>query len=398
MAAGGAGGRVVEARCAACGAAADPAGVLYTCEACGGTVDLLYDYPRIARELDAAGEAADAAAALAPSPPAGHHARAVLRPAPRLAADLGLADLALADDTGQPSGSLKDRASEAVLQRAVELGLGTVACASTGNAAASLACLAPRFGLAAVVFVPRAAPPAKLRQMQVHGARVVLVDGNYDRAYDLCLEACRQRGWYSRNTAHNPWCGEGKKSVVTELAAPGRRRLADWIFVPTGDGCLLGGAHKGLTDLARVGRLDGMPRLAAVQAEGSAAIAAAWRDGLDAVRPVRAATVADSLAVDLPRDGHKALRALRETDGMAVTVSDGEILQAQLDLARREGIFAEPAGAAALAGLRRALADGSVDPGGRVLVLVTGHGLKDPEAPAPLLEAPPVIASLADLP
>jgi len=284
-----------------------------------------------------------------------------------------------------------------VLGRARELKLSTVAAASTGNAAASLAALAARYGLDAVVFAPRAAPRAKLRQIQAYGARLYLVDGNYDRAYDICLEAVRERGWYSRNTGHNPYCGEGKKSVAVDITLQSVPRSPDFVFVPAGDGCILGGAHKGFLDLQLFGHLESLPRLVAVQAEGSSAIADAWRENRE-IRPVTAKTLADSIAVDLPRDGLKALRALRDTDGFAVTVSDQEILEALRDLARLEGIFAEPAGAASVAGLRKAVASGLVDPDAEVIALITGSGLKDQDALAPLLEEPPVIERLGDLP
>ncbi len=254
-----------------------------------------------------------------------------VHPAARLGAALGARHLTLLDETRLPSGSLKDRATLAVLMRAREIGAATIACASTGNAGASLACLAARLGMEAVVFAPAAAPPAKLRQVQAHGARLLLVDGNYDLAYELCLAAVAERGWVSRNTAHNPWCAEGKKSAVLALARPGVRTIADAILVPAGDGCILAGVRKGLVDLQRVGWIDTLPRLVAVQPEGSAAIAEAWRAGRG-IEPVAAHSVADSLVVDRPRDGEKALRALRETKGFALTVSDAEILAAGYEL------------------------------------------------------------------
>lgn len=395
----------VEARCARCGASAAIAPDLYTCTKCGGTLDLLYDYPALARRLAAAGgEGINPAVLLAPVR-LGHADPLFfelldwtrVQPAARLGAALGARHLTLLDETRLPSGSLKDRATLAVLMRARELGARTVACASTGNAGASLACLAARLGMEAVVFAPKSAPAAKLRQVQAHGARLLLVDGNYDLAYELCLAAVAERGWVSRNTAHNPWCAEGKKSAVLALARPRVRKIADAILVPAGDGCILAGVHKGLVDLQRVGWIDELPRLVAVQPEGSAAIARAWQAG-GKIEAVAAHSVADSLVVDRPRDGEKALRALGETDGFALTVSDEEILAAVYELARLEGIFAEPAGATALAGLKKALVEGLLEPDAEIVALVTGHGLKDPGAIAPLLAPAPVIASLKDLP
>ena len=394
----------VEARCSACGRAAAIAPDLYTCPRCSGTIDLLYDYPALARRLAAAGgEGVNPMLLLSPVRLAAGDALFFElldwtreQPATRLADALGARHLTLLDETRLPSGSLKDRATLAVLLRAREIGARTVACASTGNAGASLACLAARLGMEAVVFAPKRAPAGKLRQVQAHGARLILVDGNYDLAYELCLEATRRFGWVSRNTAHNPWCAEGKKSAALALARPGVRRIADAILVPAGDGCILAGVHKGLVDLQRVGWIDDLPRLIAVQPEGSAAIADAWRAGRG-IEAVHAQSVADSLVVDRPRDGEKALRALRETDGFAVTVSDQEILAAAYELARLEGIFAEPAGAASVAGLRRALADGLLEPDARVVALVTGHGLKDADALAPLFTPAPVITALEEV-
>ncbi len=394
-----------KARCVGCGAGYPIEGLLYDCPLCGGNLDLLYDYGAIAERLERHGrDELNPALLLAPVRvekgdrlyfEIAASKRSV--PAERTAADLGLRSLTLIDDTTLPSGSFKDRASIAVLMRARELGLRTVAGASTGNAGASLACLAARLGMEAVIFAPRAAPAAKLRQIQAHGARLILVDGNYDAAFDLCLEAIAERGWYSRNTAHNPWCAEGKKSVSLSLAGSGDTLDCDVILVPAGDGCILAGVHKGLVDLQRIGWIRELPRLIAVQATGSAAIANAWRAG-GTINPVPANTVADSLAVDLPRDGAKALRAIRETNGVALTVDDDEILKAVVDLATREGIFAEPAGAAVIAGLRRAIEEGSVDPGERVVALVTGNGLKDRDAIAPIVGEAPVISNLAELP
>ena len=391
--------RPVEARCVLCGRSHGCAGVVYTCESCGGTLDLLYDYEGISK--DRARSIMAMASGLSPldksfeeSP---HLGFTPLLRAPRLGAKLGARRLLLKDETRHLSGSLKDRASDVVLGRARELGLSTVACASTGNAAASLAALAARYGMEAVVFAPRAAPRAKLMQIRIHGARLYLVDGSYDLAYDLCLQAVRERGWYSRCTGHNPYCGEGKKSVAIDIILQSTPVPPDVVLVPAGDGCILGGVHKGFRDLQRFGHMEKIPRLVAVQAEGSAAIHDAWRQDRE-IQPVRARTLADSIAVDLPKDGAKALRALRETNGFAVTVSDAQILEAVRDLAMLEGVFAEPAGAAPIAGLRKAVIAGLIDPDACVVALVTGHGLKDRDAAAPLLPEAPIISSLAELP
>jgi threonine synthase len=232
-----------------------------------------------------------------------------------------------------------------------------------------------------VHFVPNTAPPAKVAQLLVFGARVFLVDGTYDDAFDLTLEAAGADGWYCRNTGYNPLTREGKKTAAFEIweQAPEAFRKDGRplsIFVSVGDGTIISGIHKGFKDLEALGWIDRIPRLFGVQAEGSAAVAQAFKNGSDEVRPVRASTLADSICVDLPRDGKRALQAATLTGGAYVTVSDKEILAAIADLGTA-GVFAEPAGAAAFAGLKTAVRDGLVDPDEDVLAINTGNGLKD---------------------
>jgi len=303
--------------------------------------------------------------------------------------ELDLAALWFKDDTRNPSGSLKDRATEVGLQHAREQDSEVVVAASTGNAGSSLACLAAWYGQRAVIFVPEAAPPAKLTQIQQYGAYLCPVKGSYDEAFDLSLKVGEAFGWYSRNTGINPVLSEGKKTVALEIAEQLEWEIPDQVFVPVGDGCILGGVYKGFYDLLQLGWIGRLPRLVAVQAKGSAAVVQAWESG--SLRPVKARTVADSIAVDYPRDGAKALRALKESDGYGLTVSDEEILTAQHILASSTGVFAEPAAAAALAGLIRAREGGFVKARERVVVLVTGSGLKDIPAAQKVLTVPQAI-------
>jgi threonine synthase len=248
-----------------------------------------------------------------------------------------------------------------------------------------------------VIFVPACAPRAKLAQLAIYGATVLPIDGTYDEAFTLCLAAAREHGLYNRSTAYNPYTIEGKRTVAFEIFEQCGNRAPDAVFVPTGDGAILAGVHKGFTDLAAAGRCATLPRLFAVQAEGSAAIVTAWRTGAAAVTPLeRAQTIADSIRVASPANGTWALRALRETGGAGVTVSDAQILSAMLLLGKRAGLFAEPAAAAALAGLLRAQCEELIDPGALIVVLVTGSGWKDIEtarAIAPAIE--PVAPTLA---
>jgi len=309
--------------------------------------------------------------------------------APRLAADLGLATLWIKDDTRNPSGSTKDRASLLVAAKAREYGLDTIAAASTGNAGTALAAVGAAAGLETIVFVPASAPEAKLVQMLSYGARVVPVDASYDVAFELCVAACREFGWYNRNTALNPFTIEGKKTAALEIARSLAPAVPDVVVVPVGDGAILSGVARGFKDLAAAGLISGMPRLIAVQPEGAAAIARAWAAGADDVEPVAGAhSVADSLTVEAPRNARLCLRHIRESEGGAVTVSDDDILAAIPWLASACGVFAEPAAAAALAGLQAALRGGMVDPSESVTLLITGTGLKDVPAAKRAVERP----------
>ncbi len=314
----------------------------------------------------------------------------------RLRRELEMPALYVKDDTRNPSGSTKDRASLLVVAKAVEYGFDTVATASTGNAATALAAIAAAAGLRAVVLVPAAAPPAKLIQMQSYGATVIAVDGSYDQAYELCREACDSFGWYNRSTALNPFTVEGKKTAALEIGAAMAPDVPDAVVVPTGDGVILAGLAKGFRDLEKAGLLPHCPRLIAVQPEGSSSIVRAFHTGANRVEAMPdAASVADSLTVAMPRNGIGCLAELRASGGGGVTVTDTAITAAISRLARTTGVFAEPAAAAALAGLDTALEEGLLDRDERVVLMVTGGGLKDVAAAArglPSIE--PVEASL----
>ena len=333
-----------------------------------------------------------------------------LYPAARLAAGLGLRHLWVKDDSRQPTGSFKDRASAIAVVKAREAGAGVVTTASTGNAAAALSGLCAAVGQPNVIFVPRTAPQAKVAQLLAYGSTVLLVDGTYDQAFELCLQVARAFGWYNRNTGFNPYMSEGKKTAAFEICEQLRiarprfkprglnsepRMLApDAVIIPVGDGCIIGGMHKGLRDLASLGWIDRMPRLIGVQAAGSSPLVDAWERGLEGwdMAPTKARTVADSICVGMPRDRIKALRAVRQTGGAFVRVSDDEILSAIPVLAQRCGVFAEPAAAAAYAGLVRAVEQGLVGAGQQVVVLATGSGLKDPASAIRAVEQPQIVA------
>jgi threonine synthase len=299
--------------------------------------------------------------------------------ADRLAKGLGLKHVWVKDDGRQPTASFKDRASAIAVVKGREKGAAVITTASTGNAAAALSGLCASVGQKNVIFVPQSAPPAKIAQLLVYGSTVLLVRGTYDDAFELCLQAAKEFGWYNRNTGYNPYMTEGKKTAAYEICEQLTWHAPDRIFVPVGDGCVIGGIHKGLKDLMALGWIKTMPKLMGVQAAGSAALYEAWRTGMDAMQmtPIDAQTIADSISAGLPRDRIKALAAVRETGGAYVKVTDDEILAAIPILAQRAGVFAEPAAAATYAGLVKAVADGLMDPDERIVVLVTGNGLKD---------------------
>jgi threonine synthase len=383
---------ITSLRCLICGAEYAPDEVQYVCPKHGheGILDVQYDYRRIGEAFSRQGLAQNRDYSIwrykpllpvapdSPVPPL-RVGWTPLYPAPRLAESLGLKHLWVKDDTRQPTASFKDRASAIAVVKAREVGAQIITTASTGNAAAALSGLCASVGQPNVIFVPATAPEAKIAQLLVFGSTVLLVEGTYDDAFELCLEAAQAYGWYNRNTGYNPYMTEGKKTVSYEICEQLGWQAPDVIFVPVGDGCIIGGVHKGLKDLLALGWIDRMPRLIGVQAAGSAALYDAWRRGLDPMQmtPIEARTVADSIAAGLPRDRIKALRAVRETDGAFVSVTDEEILQAIPALARGCGVFAEPAGAAAYAGLLKAVEADLVTPDERIVVLATGSGLKD---------------------
>ncbi|KPK10664.1 MAG: threonine synthase [Anaerolineae bacterium SG8_19] len=298
---------------------------------------------------------------------------------PRLAAGLGLKHVWIKDDGRQPTASFKDRASAVAVVKAQEKGVEIVTTASTGNAAAALSGLSASVRQANVIFVPESAPPAKIAQLLVFGSTVLLVKGTYDDAFELCLEAAAEYGWYNRNTAYNPYMTEGKKTASYEICEQLNWQAPDVIFVSVGDGCIIGGLHKGLKDLLALGWIEQMPRLIGVQAEGSSFMFQAWESGEDVLTkaPIDAQTVADSISAGLPRDRLKAMAAVKETDGAYISVTDEEILAAIPAMARGSGVFGEPAGATAYAGLVKAVDKGLVLASDRIVVLNTGNGLKD---------------------
>ncbi len=410
---------VLGLRCTICGAEYGPAEATYICPKHGndGTLDVVYDYRRIAERISPSSLAANPersmwrylpllpmeegpAHRLISGTILAHVGSTPLLPAPRLAEHAGVGRLWVKDDTREPTSSFKDRASAVAVVKSRELGYGTVTTASTGNAGAALAGLCTAVAQPNVIFVPRTAPQAKIAQLLVFGSTVLLVNGAYDDAFELCLEASSEFGWYNRSTGYNPYMSEGKKTAAYEICEQLGWHAPDRIFVPVGDGCIIGGIHKGLGDLLALGWIEHMPKLTGVQAEGSAALADAWERGLQAteIRAIEPRTVADSISAGLPRDRNKAMRAVLESGGTFVRVSDEEIIAAIPALARGCGVFAEPAAAAAYAGFVKAAEQGLVMAGERVVVLATGSGLKDVDTAVKSVgQAPVVDCDLTDV-
>mgnify|MGYP002640275285 CR=1 FL=1 len=362
----------------------------YTCPKCGKNLDFIYDYDKIAASCGPVSLNKDHDASMwrylpllpvknAPENKSLRIGGTPLVNFPRIAKTAGIAQFQIKDDTRNPSGSLKDRASELAIQHARELGQGKVIAASTGNAGSSLAALCAYHTMQSIILAPAAAPPAKLTQILQHGAQLVPVNGNYDTAFDLAFELAQKDQSYCRNTGINPILAEGKKTVAFEIAEQNEWQVPDHIFIPVGDGCIISGVFKGFFDLIALGWTDAIPALHAVQARGSSAIVDSLTRGGE-IAAVSADTIADSISVDQPRDGDKARRSILESGGLGFKVSDDDILAAQLELSSTTGIFAEPAAAAAYAGFLQASQTNLFKPGDSVVVLITGTGLKDTAA------------------
>src|SRR6056297_1295951 len=386
-------------KCVHCSTEYNPDDVLYTCAKCGnrkGTLEVVYDFTpqtswvnenklgivKFSSILPIQEELLPKTVIVGDTP---------LYSSPRLAQEHNVKEVLIKDDGKNPTASFKDRASIVAVAKARELEYSDIYAASTGNAASSLSGICAGTGIQAHIFVPQTAPEAKIAQMLIYGAQVFAVKGSYDQAFDLSLKTGEKKGWYCRNSAINPYLLEGKKTCALEMAWQTGLKLPDYIFVSVGDGTVYSSFIKGFSDLKQIGVIEKIPTVIGVQAAGCAAIKQAFDNG----RPfkpddiVNGDSEADSIAVGKPRDVIKACQYAFETGGFFMMVSDQAIGQAVIELARKTGVFAEPAGAASYAGIKKAIQERRIEKNKTAAIIITGNGLKDIKTPVKYLSETP---------
>ncbi|MEN6420021.1 MAG: threonine synthase [Clostridiaceae bacterium] len=381
--------RIAGYRCTICGREYPYGPEMMTCPTCGekGILDIVFDYSEIKRVFSKETLKKDSNNSMwryrALMPLVGNGLDDFLRigwtplyRSLRLGKQIGLDTLYIKDDGLNPTGSLKDRASGVAVAKAMELGYDTIACSSTGNAASSCAGNAARMGLKTVIFVPERAPIGKVAQLLIFGANVISVKGDYRQTFELSKAAIEKWGFYNRNAGINPILTEGKKTVALEIAEQLDWNPTDWVAVSVGDGCTIGGVYNGFYDLYQLGMIERIPKILGVQSTGCCPFVDANERGGE-LMPTPENTLADSIAVGVPRNPVKAQRAVKNSGGKWIAVSDDEILEAMRLLGRSEGVFGEPAGVTATAGVVKAVASGLIRSNESVTVISTGSGLKD---------------------
>lgn len=377
---------VICARCVKCGKEYEAVPNLENCS-CGGILDIVYDYDYIKTKLtkDVLSKRTDYSMwRYREVLPIEENTKntplrvgwSPLYEAQRLADMLGIKKLYIKDDGLNPTSSLKDRASAMAVAKAKEAGAKVIACSSTGNAASSLAGNAAAAGLKTYIFVPSRAPKGKVAQLITFGANVLSVDGSYEDTFRISAEAIKKWGWYNRNAAINPYLSEGKKTVSLEICEQLHWECPDYVALSVGDGCTIAGVWKGFKDLYALGLIDRLPKLISVQASGCCPINRAVAEKKPWY-PMEENTLADSIAVGVPRNPDKAMNAIVESKGITVNVTDEEIMAAQKLLGMTCGVFGEPAGVTGTAGLKKACEQGLIPKDATVVSIVTGNGLKD---------------------
>ncbi|MEW8994485.1 threonine synthase [Clostridium sp.] len=309
----------------------------------------------------------------------------------RLEKLLNIKDVYVKDEGRNPTASFKDRATAVGVAKAMELKKYIMCAASTGNAASSLSGFAACMGIKNYIFVPRNIPEAKLAQLLVYGSDVILVDGDYDTAFEFCLKAADHFGWYNRSCAINPYLAEGKKTAAFEICEQLNFKVPDKVIMSVGDGCSISSVWKGFKEFYELGLIDKLPTMVSVQAEGANPVNRAYRNGIRAFDYIPPVTIADSISVGIPRNGYKALNALKESNGIAIDVSDEEILSAITTLARQTGVFGEPAGVTSFAGLKKLVELEQIREDETVVIVVSGSGLKDVKSAQQAVNKPELI-------
>lgn len=370
-------------RCISCGKIYSEHKDLYWCSSCGslkGTLEIIYDYDnlKIKRGFSHKGDITQFADLLPVHFQTDMDEYVGGTPLFKFRNKFGVKDFMIKFDGISLSGSYKDRASIIAINKAIEYGIDTIFCASTGNAASSLAILSAHTDLKTYIFVPNTIPRGKLAQLNVAGAEVIAIEGSYDEAYDISLEVGLNKGWYCRNSAVNPYLLEGKKTGAYEIIVQNDYEVPDYCFVGVGDGTVISALCKGFGEFQKIGFTEKMPKIIGVQAEGASTLKKVYERGKP-YKPIeeKVYTVADSIAVGNPRDVIKACKYMEESGGEFITVTDDEIIKGIREMTEQTGIFAEPAGAAPYAGFRKLQLEGKLGEECSVCIVATGNGLKD---------------------
>ncbi|MGB3861492.1 MAG: threonine synthase [Candidatus Aminicenantaceae bacterium] len=374
-------------KCIQCGTDFKTDDIEYVCANCKGYLQVTYDYQSIKENFKKSDLAEDTDysiwryKALLPvedlsRKPIVQIGWTPLYEAEKLGKKLGIKNLYIKDEGRNPSASLKDRPGAIAVVKALEMSEKVITCASTGNAASSLSCLTAALGLKTIIFIPETSPVAKIAQLLVFGAIVIAVKGTYDDAFDLCIKATEKYGWYNRSSGYNPYTREGKKTCAYEICEQLSWECPDKVFISVGDGNLISGVWKGFVDLFEIGFIKRLPQLISCQSENMDAINRAFKSN-GIIQPVKGKTIADSIAVSFPHDGDAALEAIKESGGFGISVSDEQIVRAIPELARETSVFGEPSGVVPFAALKKAIGENKIGEDEKIVVLVSGNGLKD---------------------